>query len=647
MRQTSAFLVSLSVLVLFAQGFVVQPARAVMPSDQLFPETAKGYVSIPDFYRLEADFAKTQIGQLLADPVMKPFSQDLTRQLQEKWSKAYEPLGLSWKDMQGVPGGEVALARMQPAKDQAALALIIDVTGKQAEVDELLQKVDRKMVGRNATKDNRVVAGTSVTVYTETSVKNKGRQAVFFIHPTHLQLVASDNLAIAQAILGRFAGKAVDNLAGVKAYQVAMQRTLKEQGDQQAHVRWFVEPFGFVEASRTANPNYRPKKGTDLLAVLRNQGFAAVQGIGGLVTLSDGKHDVLHRTMVYAPGVEREAGDPNQDKYDLAMRMLNFPNLAGLKHQPPVWIPRNLAAFISVNADLKNAFEYSKTLVNALADDEIFEDVIESLLKDPSGPQIDVRKDVVANLAQHFMVLSNYQLPITPNSERLLIAIELKDTEPVRRAVNKTMENDPNAVKKVIGDVIVWEIVEEEIDEPELNIDLGFEDFDDEDEKEEKQSLPTSAVAVARGHLIISSHREFIEEVLSEADRRETLAGSIDFQSVQDALQALGATAACVQTFSRTDEEFRGTYELLRQGKMPEAKSLTGKILNGMLDEDGEDEKLRDQELDGSKLPEYQMVRRYLGPAGVFVVSKDDGWLATGCFLSKETLQVVLKLKTE
>ena len=82
---------------------------------------------------------------------------------------------------------------------------------------------------------------------------------------------------------------------------------------------------------------------------------------------------------------------------------------------------------------------------------------------------------------------------------------------------------------------------------------------------------------------------------------------------------------------------------MLKQGKMPESKTLVGRILNAMLDEDTDDEELREQQLDATKLPEYQMVRRYLGPAGMYVVSHDDGWSITGCFLSKETLQVVLK----
>ncbi|MCE9553703.1 MAG: hypothetical protein K8T91_10075, partial [Planctomycetes bacterium] len=59
-------------------------------------------------------------------------------------------------------------------------------------------------------------------------------------------------------------------------------------------------------------------------------------------------------------------------------------------------------------------------------------------------------------------------------------------------------------------------------------------------------------------------------------------------------------------------------------------------------EEEEEDEvvKVRQQQLDGRKLPEYERVRRYLGPAGIFVDSLDDGWFATGFFLSKQTHRV-------
>ncbi len=643
MRHFPARILSLSLLCMFFGLLLTTSAMAVMPAAQVLPDTTRGFISIQDFYRMQDDFDKTQIGQLLLDPVMEPFSKDMKRQLKEKWSDAHESLGLTWTDFENVPGGEVAAARIQPSKNEAAMVMIVDITGKQAEADELLEKVADRMASREATTEVIQRQNISLTVYTGTTKADKGKQAVFFVVPNHHQLVAADNLAVAEGILRRFAGNSTDSLTSVAAFNATMGQVDTQQGDQLSHLRWFVEPFGFVEATRTANPNYQPKKGVDLFRVLQTQGFDAVKGVGGLISFASGEQDILHRTMVYAPALERAAGDPNSDKYDLAMRMLNFPNSDFQSHQPPAWIPRNLAAYINLNMDLIHAFDYSKTLVNALADDEIFDDVIDSLKNDPAGPQVDVRKDVVANLGENISVLSDYQLPIQADSERILLAVELTDVEPVRRAVDQTMRNDPNAQKRMVGDTVVWEIVEEEIEEPELEIELGFDDFEVEEEEETVQSLPTSAVTVAHGRLILSSHFDFIERVLTDVEHRETLAGSVDYQTVSATLSKLGASTSSVQTFSRTDEEFRGTYELLKQGKMPEAKTLVGRVLNAILDEDTDDEELREQQLDARQLPEYQMVRRYLGPAGMFAVSHEDGWSITGCFLSKETLQVVLK----
>ncbi len=206
------------------------------------------------------------------------------------------------------------------------------------------------------------------------------------------------------------------------------------------------------------------------------------------------------------------------------------------------------------------------------------------------------------------------------------------------------MANDPNARKRTVGDHVVWEIVDEEVEIPEFELEFGFDEIEvPEDElTEEEKKLPNAAATVAHGHLLVGSHLDFVVKVLEEAENRNTLAGSVDYQIVQRALTQLGAESDSLRTFSRTDEEFRSTYELLRQGKMPESKSMMGRLLNLVFD-DGDDETVRQQQLDGSKLPEFQVVRRYLGPAGIYVRSLEDGWMATGTFLSREQLQVVLK----
>ena len=95
------------------------------------------------------------------------------------------------------------------------------------------------------------------------------------------------------------------------------------------------------------------------------------------------------------------------------------------------------------------------------------------------------------------------------------------------------------------------------------------------------------------------------------------------------------ASGPVANTFTRTDDAYRGVYELLKTGRMPEAESMAGKLFNAILGE-GKEGVLRTQRIDGSKLPDYDMVRRYLGPAGMTITSESDGWFLTGFTLNKE-----------
>ena len=54
---------------------------AAPPSEQLLPNTTRGYISISNLDDLIERFNKTQLGQLVSDPIFEPFVEDLERQL--------------------------------------------------------------------------------------------------------------------------------------------------------------------------------------------------------------------------------------------------------------------------------------------------------------------------------------------------------------------------------------------------------------------------------------------------------------------------------------------------------------------------------------------------------------------------------------
>lgn len=617
---------------------VSSTAFAVQPADRLAPATTKGFLSVDDMDELRARFNQTQLGELMNDPVMKPFTDDLKQQLENKLTQAGMRIGLTVQDLEGVYGGEVAMAVIQPNNDEKlhAMAMIVDVTGHLPQANELLTKVDRNMQQRNASRSQVAAAGIPMTVYTLPRKRGETETRMSILFLAQDQLVACDHLDTAKEIAVRVAGMdAGSTLSSVVAYTQSMKRCEEASGGETPQARWFIEPFGYAEVNRAANGG-RKKRGTDMLKVLEHQGFDAIQGVGGWVWFKTDSHEVLHRSFVYAPPIALDNGQAVRERYRLAARMMQFPNQEPLIAQN--WVPRELGTYVTFNWKMIDAFHYSETLVDELAGAEgVFADVLDGIKNDPTGPQVDLLNDLVAHFGERATVLGDAKLPVTPKSERLMFAIELTNAQAAQRTIDKAMSTDPNAKKRMFGKQVIWEIVNEEASEvPALQIDGGFGGFGDEpEEDEEKPVLPNSAVTVAHGHLLISSHVDFIVDLLKQVAAPDSLGQAADYQLVNRALNKLGADVESFRTFSRTDEAYRVTYELLKQNRMPESESMFGKMLNRMLGT-GEKGVTREQEIDGSKMPEYDAVRRYLGPAGMYVHSYEDGWYIAGVLLHKD-----------
>ena len=615
------------------------PLRA-QRSETLLPPSTKGFLSVLDMDELRAKWEQTELGQLVNDPVMEPFIKDLQRQIKNKLSQSGKRLGITWNDLEGVYGGEVSIAVVQPDldKNQHAMVFLVDVTGHREQAVALREKIWRNQQAQGATRREERMASADVTVFTFPAPRQTAEPFDVYYAIYKDRLIAVDHREVLLGILQRLDGAEAPTLAEAVAFQTIMSQGQKKQTD--GEVRWFVEPFGYTEVARAVNPPTGRK--TDFLKVLSNQGFReAVLGLGGHIFFATGDHEIMHRTLIYSPPAE---GD--KPRYRLAARMLDLPNRDGLV--PQSFIPETTATYITLSWKMKEAFEHSKTLVNELIGAEegqdLFEEVLQSMAKDPDGPRVDIRKDLVAYLRERATLISEPKLPITPKSERLLVLVEVTDTGAVRKTIDRLMENEEGAKRVDVDGIAVWEIVPEEppVEVPELEIE-GFDPFgntDDEESEDEdaksKLAVPKhSAITVADGHLILANHVDYLIAFLKNRADGHSLAMEPDYRYVQKSLDRLGAGKDAVRFFTRTDRAYRTTYELLRQGRMPESESLLGKLLNRLLtDEDADGP--RKQQIDGKKMPPFAKIAKYLGPAGSFVQTVPNGWFASGCLLRKD-----------
>lgn len=623
-------------------------AGAFVPSETIFPATTRGWISVANPQVFQESFDRTQYGQLLKDPVMKPFMDGFRAQLRSAGKQRLGKLGLTLEDLEKVPGGEIAMAAIEPQPGLLTSILLVDTTGHEAETKALLEQVEKRLVEQKATKTAGTSPGMSVFRLPpeHNGASQKPRQVAIFSAAG--ALVVGDSPAVVGQIVATLKQGRKDSLASLPAYQAIAARCGKEVPPSAAPLRWFVDPLGYAKVYQAANPPREKRKGPDYVAILGRQGFDAVKGAGGLVVFDNGTREAQHHTLVYAPPVAGR--EPFAiDRFDLAARMLRFPNAERI--DPPQWVPRDVSSWVTAQWDLANAFASAEPLVDDIVGEKgVFDDVIASLKEDPDGPQIDVEKDLVACLGSRILVLGDYTTPIDIDSERLVIAIEAKDADKVAATVAKSMATDPDMQKVEANGHVIWEMIDRSASIPKLEIETpggAIAHADDESdphhhrkrlrEKEEK-FLPHSAVTVAHGHLLIASHRDFLERVLATSAGEGGLAAAADYVLVTGEMKKLFPASSALRSFGRADESVRPAFEMLRKGEMPKSKSVMGQLLNGLLG-DGKEGSVRAQKIDGSTLPDFELIRKYFGTVGLGMESVPEGWYFAGVALPRSQVE--------
>jgi len=629
------------------------------PSEKLLPASTRAWVSVADPQALRKRFERSALGGLVYDPLMSTFLDGLRQQGRTSADPLRGTLEITLEEVEKIAGGEIALAVIERSDGMLATIALIDTTGREAEVAAVVEAV----LGRVAAKGGKPVAapapikafalpqppasGGTAGPPAGATAATAPRQLAIAVAPS--AVILGDRLdavvEVAPALGNAAAGRA-DALATVPAFATVMERCGRGVPATAAPLRWFVDPLAYLAADRRTFPPTKNKKGPDYVAILRRQGFDAVNGAGGYLFFGEGNVDLRHNTLIHAPPQNGRPAD-GPDRFAKAARMLRFPNVAG--HAPATWVPDGAASWTSLEWDIANAFDSIQPLVDDVVGEAgVFEDVIASLEEDPDGPQIKVRDDLIKHLGKRCAVASDHESPIDPDCERMLIAIETSNPEAVAAVIDKGMTSESDVRKVEAGGHVIWETVKAAA-APEKND--GAQDGDDaagrrrarQRERQEKETVwPNLSVAVAHGHIFLASHRDFLERVLSNP-RTSSIVEDGDYQEVAAELKQLLGGDWAMSSFSRTEKEIRPAYELLRAGRLPESKSLAGTLLRRVLEGDepasgkqgGRPQSTLDstrgkQKVDGSSLPEFEQIRHYFGLNGMSMQSTPEGWYLVG-----------------
>jgi hypothetical protein len=598
-------------------GLTLAQDKSPIPANQLVPVETQGFVSFTDLPQFLERWKKTQLGSLVDLPSMKAFWEEQQNEIEKRFKDAGWQLNIRPKDMAEIATGQVAVAWIavptEPRKP-FSVVLIADVSGKETETTAMLERIDSELKERKATIEKIDLLGSKVTKYVLPRQQGELKIEESYYVVANGQLVAADDIKTIEFVLNRQAGKAEKTLIDSPTYQEATKHL--EGNVVSSDFEYFVNPIGFANVLRSiaAKPATRQ---TDMLKVLTNQGFDRIQAVTGKVQLASGDLDVQHECFVLAP-----------KPWPNSVQILDFPNMADKK--VPAWAGPNTASYLATAWNAKEAFWKAEGIVGEIAGDEdTFKVVIDGIETDPKGPQIDIRNDILPYVTNEIYALSDCIEPITPDSRRSLIAIRITDSDKLASVVDRIMKVEPDATPVDFEQHRIWVVArEDEADLASFGIDEDLNSFDESgsEEEEEQPWLNNWAIAIHDDFLMFSSHAEMIKDAIKAKPGASPLVEQLDFARAQSKIESISkGRPNCFWNIDRADLSFRMQYELFRQDKLPQSRSMLASIVDRILRPKKE---MKDevQKVKGDLLPPFEEIRKYLLPGGSVVETQDDGW---------------------
>lgn len=609
---------------------------------KLLPETVAGLVRVPDVPAFCKAFESTNVGRMIDDPKMQPFIESQRERAKNYLESVNNKIGIKLDDIYHIGSGEAVLAWLRFEDDRRrpfAVVAVADVRGRKKKAVDAIEKIDTDLKAGGWNRTDKTFRDETIRVYNIKPKPGQLKIEQIAICLNDVRIIASDRESVVTDLLDAAAGQpkgpSISQLDMFKTVLTRSARAIRQPASVDGGtiaVEWFARPF---QMGRIVRDSINIDRGTqlDILQLLEDQGFDAVLAAGGIAVIAGKEFDLIHKGYILAPPTTNQPS-----KYQKAARMLQFVNepVANI----PDWIGENIASLTQINVKIEEAFWAAESLVNDALDDELFREVIDGIRDDEDGPQIDIENNVLPNLDDRVLMLTDNTQPVQIDSERMLVAIRIKDGRIIRNSIRKAMEAEPDASRMVGPEgVEIWRVQKGEAED-----DFGADLFDDFEETEEDIDtapplLDHWAIAlVEKGpssdapYLMFSSHPDLLVETAKRIMEGAPagLAKVSNVQRVLSSMQKLGANSIAYNRIARMKRSLRAKYQLLRRGELKDSDSIVASLMRRMVEtqDDGQPDPLN-----ARKLPPLKDIEQYMPEYGSFFETTEDGWALTGFFL--------------
>lgn len=576
-------------------------------SADLLPENTVVYLQLHSVKNFAKQMDASSGGKILANEKVAKLVNGLYGEVKNQYEKIRDDVGVSLDELTTLLTGEFCFA-VTAFKDRVPGVVLMFDYDPEAETLPKLLESGRKFAEREgATFDSADEADVKIeTVH--------GPDQDFFFFLNSGTFVGATDLELVKEMLARWRGEEVEKIRPLSQNRkfITIMNRCRGTKDAPPEMRAYVDPIDLAKA--LTRGNFGARVVINSLQIVGLDGLLAAGG--SVIYEEDGYESITHGHVLMA---NPRAG------------VLEMASLAPGDLTPEPWVPDDTISYISWNWDVDKMYAELEKMINAFQGEGAFEKMIEENINKEA--EINLREDVLATLSGRVTYSTWYEKPVKFNSQTNAIAFELKDAKKLEETFDKLMVKfleDANANREEKMEpredyrgVHCWKFSELNAGPPRRSAEGDGEPGQEESEEDQmrresiRQAYPN--VAFIDNHVVISDSRAFIEKAIDTIkDDSHALKNDEQFSRINRHMKRLlGTSVPGGMAFSRPERSLEMLYDM--------AKSEAAQKFLQRGAEENEVASAFKKVLDDNPLPDFDELRPFFAPTGMFVTSDETG----------------------
>ncbi len=573
-------------------------------SADLLPENTVVYLQMHSVANFSKQMNESAGGKLLANEKIAKLVSGLYGEVKNQYEKVRDDVGVSLDELTTLLTGEFCFA-VAAFKDRAPGVVLMFDYDPESETLPTLLASGRKF----AEKDGATFASTDEADVKIETVHGNDQDFFFFLNSG--TFVGASDLELVKEMLARWRGEVVEKIRPLSQNRkfITIMNRCRGTKDAPPEMRAYIDPIDLAKA--LTRGNFGARVVINSLQIVGLDGLLAAGG--SVIYQEDGYESITHGHVLMA---NPRAG------------VLQMAALAPGDLTPEPWVPDDTITYLSWNWDVDRMYTELDKMINAFQGEGAFEKLVDENVN--KELEINLREDLLAALSGRVTYATWYEKPIKFNSQTNAGAFELKDaklfTETYEKIIAKFIEENYSASgqkdpRDDYRGVPCWKFSELDGGPPTPNDSQNAEEEEDEESRMRRESIRQAYpnVAIIDNFVIVSDSRAFIEKAIDTAkDDSPALKDDEQFTRITRHMKRLlGTNVPGGMLFSRPERSLEMLYDLA-------LADATQKFLEKGAAENEVASAFK-KVLDDNPLPDFNDLRQYFAPTGMFVTSDETG----------------------